>query len=445
MPARWASEEYHVAGFEDLIRKAIANHTDVGGGAAGPEQRAAIYDSSRAALERMLAQNGSLDDSAVQVQRDRLNAAIETIEADHRSLQAEAVPQRQSAPHPLPPSMSRPERLQPDVPSVSVNADQPRPPAAPEGPAAGQVRPELAPNPAMQQPVEPPSIAVNPEQVRSASHDDLGFSARRDPAPGSAPIDTHADAFVTPVAERPVAPQSDGFSAEPRDVPPDYDGRALRKRRPYAKMLAWVIILTGLGVAAWWLYSFGTGLLNERADGSVPNPQQVTELGPFRPDANDGSGEADGEGPWLTVFDPARDAGNIVTGDRGTAELVTQDGRQVALLTSSDNTENGTILIRIPRGVATEIAGKAATFEVVARGADGSGQQIGIFCEFDALGTCGRKRFEVDEGQVSHIFDVLTENADLPAGREAYLGFSTDLTDGTRGLEISGIRVRAGS
>ncbi len=425
-----------MAGFEDLIRKAIANHAGTGGGEAGPEQRAAIYDSSRAALERMLAQNGSLDENAVQMQRDRLNAAIETIEADHQPVQAQVPQPRQSAPHPMPPSMSRPERLQPEVPSVSVDGEQP----------ADDLSSAPTPNPSMQQPVETPTIAVNPEQVRSASHDDLGFSARRDPAPVERDDDAFPASAVAPhAADRASAAQSDGFAAEPRETPPDYDGRALRKRRPYAKMLAWVIILTGLGVALWWLYSFGTGLLNERADGSVPNPQQVTELGPFRPDANDGSGQAEGEGPWLTVFDPARDAGNIVAGDRGTAELIEQDGRQIALITSANNTENGTILIRIPRGIATEIAGKAATFEVVARGADGSGQQIGIFCEFDALGTCGRKRFEVDEGQVSHIFDVLTENADLPAGREAYLGFSTDLTDGQRGLEIAGIRVRAGS
>ena len=267
----------------------------------------------------------------------------------------------------------------------------------------------------------------------------MGLSANRTPVSQS----SHSDAFVAaPVAE---AADRMGEGGEPYEPPPDYKGGVLRKRRPYAKMLAWVIILTGLGVAAWWLYSFGTGLLSDRADGSVPNPQQVTDLGPFRPDADELSGAANGEGPWLTVFDPAQDVGNIVAGNRGTAELVTQEGRQVALITSSDNTENGTVLIRIPRGIVAEIAGKAATFEIVARGANGTGQQIGVFCEFDALGACGRKRFEVDEGRVSHIFDVLTESADLPAGREAYLGFNTDLTDGERGLEIIGIRVRTGA
>ncbi len=456
-----------MAGFEDLIRKAIANHADTGGGTgpdgrAGPEQREAIYASSRAALERMLAQNEALDGEARQLQRDRLNAAIERIEADHPPEPvAPALPP--SVPHPMPPSLSRPERLEPEVPSADVPPVQPpvQPPVhssaqspltgEEEPPAGDTLRETLDANPAMQQPVAAQSSGIGFIQPQQSSPDETGFSASRDPQPdGSQPFVAAPAAPVGPVGpsgESADTVDMEGFSAqraepvERYETPPDYDGRALRKRRPYANMLAWIIILTGLGVAGWWLYTFGTGLLTDRADGSVPNPQQVTELGPFRPDTD----TAEGDGPWLTIFDPARDAGNIVTGTRGTAEVLTQDGRQIVRLTSADNTDNGTILIRIPRGIAEEIAGKAATFEVAARGADGNGQQIGIFCEFDALGTCGRKRFEVDEGQVSHIFDVLTEDASLPAGREAYLGFSTDLTDGERGLEISGIRVRTGS
>ena len=67
-----------MAGFEDLIRGTLRKHGD-----ATPEARAAIYHSSRQALERMLSQNQNLDLAAQTLQRQRLESAIANIEADY--------------------------------------------------------------------------------------------------------------------------------------------------------------------------------------------------------------------------------------------------------------------------------------------------------------------------------------------------------------------------
>ncbi len=75
--------ERNLAGFEDLIRDALSKQDD-----PSPQRRAAIYQSSRQALERMLGQNATLDDAAMAAQRDSLEKAIASIEGDYASTAA---------------------------------------------------------------------------------------------------------------------------------------------------------------------------------------------------------------------------------------------------------------------------------------------------------------------------------------------------------------------
>ena len=403
-----------MAGFGDLINKAIADQ----GAKHDAEARARIYSSSRSALERMLAANAAIDTAAADVQRVKLEEAIAELEAGFAKpapvaptadLPAQAAP--------VPPPQQQPVPTPPPVPRTNPVLASSAPPVPP----VPSVEPRVTPPPPM-----PPSVSA-PQRLEPAFEP---------PAPEVAPpIAASVAPPTTPDVAPSPSPQDDAVAPAVAPVvpPPNYSGDALKKRRPYAKWLAWIIILTGLGVAAWWAWTFGPQLLNERIQGSAANQESAITRGPFDP----------GEG-WISVFDPASDPTAIVTENRGTAELIQRENGTVARLTSSNPGTTGNLLIRIPPGIVQQMRGKATTFEIVMAGAADDDQEVAIYCRFDALGSCGRKRFAVGRDTEAQIFDVLAEDTELPAGREAFLAINSDLGGKDRSVEVAGIRMRTG-
>ncbi len=422
-----------MAGFEDLIRSTLKKQGD-----HSIERREAIYESSRQALERMLGQNDKLDADAADVQRKRLNAAIKAIEDDY--LASEAL-----------------HSNEPPAPEIDSS-----PPVSEKAPSGADLHAEEPPAPKVD-PSPPLSAETPPVVVESAASAPPVMSASRATPVGSPPdaLEPQAKASVPPpqpklkaepspeiVAGDPVplsATRSD-VDLDPAaapveqmeqhgDVPVhDYDGKALREKRPFAKLLLWAIILAGIGTAVWWAINFGPELLKAQLDGSVDNPRPRIETGSFVPEGEDG---------WVSIFDPASDPESIETGETGRAELVSLAARQVARLASAEET-NSIIKIRIPRGIMETLRGKAATFEVTLAALPGQAQQFALYCEFSAMGNCGRKRFRATPQPESHIFDVLINDAALDEGEDAFISINTDLSATGKAIDLHSIRVRSG-
>ena len=209
-----------MAGFEDLIRTTLKKQGDI-----SPDRRAKIYDSSRQALERMLLQNDKLDESAASVQRERLEAAIRTIEGDYEK-------KEQSTP-------------------IGPSDANPGPPPQPK--------------------------------LKSEPVPDI---VQRGPASMSAERDTAAPVTVDPPLG--AVEKTDELVAEPTTPSESYEGKALGEKRPFAKLLLWAIILAGIGTAIWWAINFGPALLKSQFDGSVANPKPRIETGSFVPEGEKG-------------------------------------------------------------------------------------------------------------------------------------------------------------
>ena len=423
-----------MAGFEDLIRSALKKQGD-----PTPERRAAIYQSSRQALERMLGQNTTLGETAIALQRQRLETAIKDIEEGYSAAGTPPVnPTAASVPPTVPPvaSPTPPPPSQIPAPAPMPAAPQTRPvsQATPVVPSPVQQAP--APQPRAAQPRAPePQAAPQPTpapEIKSAERTvrvEPGFEAPKVPTPPAPPQNT------APLPDK-IEPDA-GIDHQPvrlEDYPESYKGTALKERKPYAKLLLWTIILVGIAVAVWWAISFGPAYVKEKLGGSVPNPSQTIESGSFLPENRDG---------WVTAFNPAEDAANIDSADRGQADLFQDGNRNFIRLASNAGSTRNNLRIQIPRGVMEPLQGKAVTFEVVLKNPADQPHQFALFCEFGEMGSCGRKRFQATNKVEAFIFDVLINDAPLGANENAYLSINTDLTSNGKPVDIFGIRIRS--
>ena len=239
-----------MAGFEDLIRSTLKKQGDHSAG-----RRAAIYDSSRHALERMLAQNDKLDDMAAKVQRDRLEAAITKIEGDY------SASEELHASEPPPPLVDPSPPVSEKFPSgEDLHSSEPPPPKIDASPPVSAEVPSIvapsratagAPPPLTAEPKAKASVPPPQPKLKSDPVPDI---VQRGPASLSATRETEGRVSVDPPK---VPPTGD----EPPALPPDYQGKALREKRPFAKLLLWAIILAGIGTAIWWAVTFGPALI----------------------------------------------------------------------------------------------------------------------------------------------------------------------------------------
>ena len=360
-----------MAGFEDLIRDTLLKQ-----GEPTHATRARVYASARSALERMIAGRGAQGDpDDAQRQREQLEAAIERIEDEHAAHLFEPEPESSSEP------------VAPPAPPPVQSAPPPVPPMPP---------PTVAVAPVVPEPVAEPARGSGGERVappKRSRRDDK--RSRRD--------EKRAARLL--------------------------DGRP--KRRPFAKLLLWVIILAGLATGGWWAYNF----LSEQVEelGAVPNPVQL--------DVPADSGSLDGD--WITVFDPAADIDAIRTGEAATSEIVREANSTWLRLASSsdpDAGENGRVRVAVPPGVMREIAGRRATFEANVRTAPGAAPHpFSVVCEFPA-GVCNRTRFAAQANAQPFLF-----TADLQAGAEGgMLVLDTDLEGQGRAIDLGTIRVTSG-
>lgn len=426
-----------MAGFEDLIRGALAKQAN-----PSSETRERVYESARQALDRMLEGNDSLSPEVVTAQRVKLEEAIKKIDATYGD--PPVTPAAVSPPLPPSPSPSpsqnaanaapapkaEPVRLTPEptmaqpIPAPKVAPETPSAPAAPVAPAAPIAAPAA--------PAAP--VAAPPASVTAAP------TVSAPAAPPATPVVEPHVTTTTPAPSVAASPSVATIPEPPKpveeetDYPDAYLGDALRERRPYAKMLLWAIILVGLGVAGWWVYSNGRALVEQELGGGVPNPPRTLESGAS-------SGAQDEEG-WITVFAPQDDAQSVGTPGAGAAELQQDGNRAVMRLASPDAALSNNLLIRMPRGSMEALKGKSATFELIVRSAGDEDQSFVIFCEFGSMGDCGRKRFVAGSNPKPILFDVLINDASLGTEEDAFISLNTDFEGTGRALDLYSIRVR---
>ncbi|MBX3578553.1 MAG: hypothetical protein KF723_15215 [Rhizobiaceae bacterium] len=210
------------------------------------------------------------------------------------------------------------------------------------------------------------------------------------------------------------------------------------RRRPFAAMFLAATLVGAVGIGIWWAVS--TGLFRLPGDdGSVPNPPIAGEEDFIPEDENNAPqmpGEADAERAWVTVFSPADPT--VVNAPAGTsAEVIEDDSGEFIRIRSGGS--GSWVLFDVGQGVLEQLAGKVATFDIVARSEEGAETQFAVECNFGDLGDCGRKRYAAVPSKGDFLFEVT-----MPAGRPGAagtIGINTDITNAGKALDVYEIRV----
>lgn len=150
-------------------------------------------------------------------------------------------------------------------------------------------------------------------------------------------------------------------------------------------------------------------------------------------------GEQDENHNWITIFDPA-DASRLTTKGRAIAELKNEGNSRFLRVISPGASD--TIRIEVGEGVLAQLAGKRATFDILARGDTLDKAQMSVVCDFGNLGDCGRRRFDVGIEAADYLFDVDFSNM-KQAKTTGWLEIASDISGQGAAIEILNIRVFA--
>ncbi|RFC69241.1 MULTISPECIES: hypothetical protein [Mesorhizobium] len=420
----------------DVIEKAIRNAFEKGD-ASDQAFRERVYRQAFAALDRVLQANPGVTVESAIKRRKSLQAKIVDIEQEFTN-------PREPQPDPLlvtvPPLPTEAASESPRVvhPPVEAPVLSPRATPVPEvsivsvGPAPRTAAP---PVPAPQAPEPPaPEPRVEPEPVVEA------------PAPAYEPFvpevtvedaapEPQAEQFepVIPVSERRVEPEvvSDDVRPTERVVA----GRE-RRRRPMAAMFVAVTLFSILAIGVWW--AMQTGLLGNTTQ-SEPVRTVLPPTDDFEPGADEPPvepGQADASRDWIEVFN-GNDANSLSAPSDASAEAMHDEGQNFVRIKSGES--GAAVLIDVNPGVLEQIAGKRATFDIVAKAQEGQDTQMSVTCNFGELGDCGRKRYAVGNARADYLFEI-----DMPAkkpGAAGTIAINSDFENKGKSVDIYEVKV----
>jgi hypothetical protein len=209
------------------------------------------------------------------------------------------------------------------------------------------------------------------------------------------------------------SPQPDAADRREQSVAPDPDAaRSRGSRRPLAVffIVASLAALLGMG----FLFAFQTGLFKSPSerDTSVHNPPATAEGEDFIPENEEPpvlSSQPGEDRAWVGIFSPS-DATSVSAPTDTTAEAREDESGSFFRIRSGDS--GSAIVFDVGQGVLEQIAGKKATFDIVARAAEGQETEMAVDCNFGELGDCGRKRYAVGYEKADFLFELT-----LPAKR----------------------------
>ncbi|PWL18922.1 hypothetical protein DKP76_07690 [Falsochrobactrum shanghaiense] len=247
------------------------------------------------------------------------------------------------------------------------------------------------------------------------------------------PVLRTADSGAGPVlAAEDIRPAADKSG---RGTQPGYDTDTRRRKRSKKRhspfytygIPALVLIVAGM---------VGYSLYNSFADftrGSSSPLHADSSLAPVK----------EGEDPegreWITIFTP-QDAVRVSVQGRAQVEIMNEGNNSFARI-QSPATED-TITVDVGEGVLAQLAGKKATFDIVARSEGEESTQMSVSCDFAAMGDCGNRRYNVGDTINDFLFDVEFP-VDQKANGAGKIMINSDLEGKGKPVDIYAIRVTA--
>ncbi|TMV06153.1 hypothetical protein [Brucella haematophila] len=148
-------------------------------------------------------------------------------------------------------------------------------------------------------------------------------------------------------------------------------------------------------------------------------------------------GEEPGGAKWITIFQPSEATRMSVQGS-ATAEILRDGPSSFARVKSSG--EGDTVKFDVGEGILDQLAGKTATFDIIAKADGGKITQMSVSCDFAGFGDCGRRRYDVGESRNDFLFD-LDFAGGKKAGRAGVITINSDLSGSGKPVDIYEIRV----
>ena len=363
----------------DVIEKAIRAAFEKGD-ASNREFRERVYRQAFAALDRALQGNPGVTVETAMARRKRLQAQI--VEIEKQYLEPQPARRADELEAPLPP-------LTPDEPVV----------ARPVAPAAAEHHEQWR-----EPPPKPRRERVEPEFDGEAG--EAGFSV---------------DAVDGGGARQPLG--SDGFP----------------RRRKGRRFVRWFIILTALCMLALGLlWAAQTGMFRP-AEPIGPAGTVEPETDSFEPGQDEPpvpAAAAADDRAWIPIFRPS-DMEAISAPADASVELMSDDAGDFVRVKSGAS--GSSVMFDVGQGVLSQLAGKKATFDIVARAEDGKSTQMSVLCNFGELGDCGRKRYAVGDARGDFLFE-LTLPAKTP-GAGGTIAINSDFDNDGKSVDVFEIRV----
>ncbi|PYE86647.1 hypothetical protein [Phyllobacterium leguminum] len=216
-----------------------------------------------------------------------------------------------------------------------------------------------------------------------------------------------------------------------RDADFGFEGGAPRRdveKKPRSAFLSYVLpalILLVFALMGWSLYNSFT---------DVMGPSRTTALLNGAP-AREGEDVLDGK--WINIFSPSEPTRIAVRGS-ATAEIANQGSVSVARVKTLGSDDE--VVFDVGEGILKQIAGKKATFDIVARSDDGKPTQMAVSCDFGALGDCGRKRYDVADARSDFLFDADFSGGKTP-NAPGTITINSDVSGTGKAVDIYAIRV----
>jgi hypothetical protein len=413
----------------DAIERAIRNALEKGpSGDRGFREK--VYRQAFGALERALQANPSVTVETAIRRRKGLQNKITEIESEFLP----AVP-------PMPETPSEELAAAQAVPVIEVTP-------------AGEATITIAP--VVDSPSAAPVVTVGSEQASGHLQAEPTFeevavaessvAPSIDPIPVAPEIRVETEGGATPIVPD-IMVEHPPIQREPLEPTPligeasaAQDDAALaraEKRRPFAAIFLGVTLLCAAAIGVWWAVQ--TGLLNppsqeitgiEAAPADTEDFEPGAEGEPIKP------GQADTERQWIVAFAPGEPSTVSAPGDTK-AEVMQEPSGQFMRIQSGAS--GSAIIFDIGQGVLEQIAGKKATFDIVARAQEGQETQMSIDCNFGELGDCGRRRYAVGGTRADYLFEI-----DMPAGTPGAggtLAINPDFSNSGKAVDIFEIKV----
>ncbi|CCV16313.1 hypothetical protein [Mesorhizobium sp. STM 4661] len=382
----------------DAIEKAIRNAFEKGN-AEDRAFRERVYRSAFAALDRALQSNPNVTVEVAIKRRKAVQAKIAEIESEFL---------------PAVPDVAMPAGDAAEAPAVEL-------PAEAEA-AVKAAEPAPLPDVAVDGSVEPPASDEPRSRVLPVVPDIMPEAV----FPGVPEVDMSASAST---------------GTDEAEVTPDRDERRIRGRRlPLTAIFLGVTLLAAAGIGLY--FAAQTGVFKTPAELDTAPPQEPPTVGDddFTPPADTAlplkPGEPDRARDWINVFSPS-DPTLVNAPSDAKAEVMQDDSGSFLRIRSGAS--GSAISFDVGQGVLEKLAGKHATFDILARSEEGKETQISVDCNFGELGDCGRKRYAVGRERNEYLFDV--RFPDKRPGAAGTIAINSDFDKQGKSVDVYEIRV----